>query len=346
MSRPHDPDWAALQQAISDAVARHVPGWTAPNTGDPGITLLQVFAFLLEDLVQREVLPEGAAVPVARVEHQLSQLGWRPSVEVSVDGERWDRVPTLEGAGSDARVFAIDETGAVVFGDGEHGRRPPEGSRVTVRFREGSGREAQETVAVQADWPLPARVRTVSSTAVGALRLDTRDMAHEAWSGLTRPRYVDGQLLTAADFRDEQEYHLRKHRRHQATLHGPGIVSGLRVEPTADRAAVTIARGMALDEGGREVYVPSDLCIAVPEGTTSPAFVVLLYAERLVDPAPIGGPPATAGDGESGHATRIEEGGQVLLSGTAHPGGVAIARLVQTPQGWRVDPSYDPPRTG
>lgn len=55
-----------------------------------------------------------------------------------VEGDRpipWRHVPRLDDARPDDRVFALDpDTGAVVFGDGRHGRRPPGGATIRVHL--------------------------------------------------------------------------------------------------------------------------------------------------------------------------------------------------------------------
>lgn len=62
---------------------------------------------------------------------------------VTVDGSLWRGVADLERAGSSDPVY-VAERGAdgsltLRFGDGQHGRRPPPGARVTVTYREGGG---------------------------------------------------------------------------------------------------------------------------------------------------------------------------------------------------------------
>jgi len=55
--------------------------------------------------------------------------------------EEWLEVPNLADSGPDDRHFTLDrETGRVIFGDGEHGRRPAPGSSVEAAYRCGSGR--------------------------------------------------------------------------------------------------------------------------------------------------------------------------------------------------------------
>jgi hypothetical protein len=75
---------------------------------------------------------------------------------VTVDGERWRRLPSgdaLRLAGPDSRVFVINEqTGTVQFGNGRTGARPPNGSRVRVRYRQG-GAAGNVVVSWEGAWP-------------------------------------------------------------------------------------------------------------------------------------------------------------------------------------------------
>ena len=67
--------------------------------------------------------------------------------------EEWIEVPSLAESGPDDRHFTLDrETGRVTFGDGEHGRRPEEGSAVEATYRCGgrSGNRAWLGLAVGA----------------------------------------------------------------------------------------------------------------------------------------------------------------------------------------------------
>lgn len=77
-----------------------------------------------------------------------------------------------------------------------------------------------------------------------------------------RTRYFDGQLLTAADLRDEQAYLRGKDRLHNSHLHGHGTVCGLRVahhpkEACRDRFVI-LESGLALDCCGHEIVVPEN----------------------------------------------------------------------------------------
>ena len=53
---------AALTTDIEAAVRRHTPGWTGPSTGDPGVTLLELLAWIAESLsgYQDQVAGESA----------------------------------------------------------------------------------------------------------------------------------------------------------------------------------------------------------------------------------------------------------------------------------------------
>lgn len=54
--------WAMLAQDLTARVKAYVPGWAGPNSHDPGITLLELFAFLTDQLMaqQDEVAGGGA----------------------------------------------------------------------------------------------------------------------------------------------------------------------------------------------------------------------------------------------------------------------------------------------
>jgi hypothetical protein len=80
---------------------------------------------------------------------------------------------------------------------------------------------------------------------------------------LERVSYFDGQMITAADMIDEEQYFLQKLRRHNRFLHGWGVVAGLdvRAAPTKDEPGrVRIDCGYALSPQGDEIYVPEAFC--------------------------------------------------------------------------------------
>jgi hypothetical protein len=66
--------------------------------------------------------------------------------------------------------------------------------------------------------------------------------------------------MNARDFTAEQDYFLSRHRLHQQSLHGTGIVCGLEVRPHPNRECaskgwVVITPGIAIDCYGREILV-------------------------------------------------------------------------------------------
>jgi hypothetical protein len=60
-------DWSPLAKALNRTMTEHAPGWTDRNDSDPGLTILELMAFLSEQtLFEREPVPGGAAA-AARV---------------------------------------------------------------------------------------------------------------------------------------------------------------------------------------------------------------------------------------------------------------------------------------
>ncbi len=62
-------------------------------------------------------------------------------VEVRVNGEAWTHAQSLLDAGPGDHVYVLNpETGAVTFGDGVNGRKPPVGGGdISVSYRCGDG---------------------------------------------------------------------------------------------------------------------------------------------------------------------------------------------------------------
>jgi len=114
--------------------------------------------------------------------------------------------------------------------------------------------------------------------------------------------YVTGYLLSAEDFTAEQDYVREKLRRHNRSLHQPGVVDGLEV--TLESPGVRVAPGFALDAAGNEI------CVPVAQGPPLPSIVeevylVLRYKEIGVNPIPVLGLP---GNGNAdGVPSRIQE---------------------------------------
>ncbi len=66
-----------IRTVLLDEVRAFAPGWTDQNESDPGVTLLQLFAFLAEALClrQKAMPPRGAAVAKRLAEAALSLTG-------------------------------------------------------------------------------------------------------------------------------------------------------------------------------------------------------------------------------------------------------------------------------
>src|SRR5688500_1880185 len=108
---------------------------------------------------------------------------------------------------------------------------------------------------------------------------------------LERPRFFPGKLLTTNDLALEQSYFLEKLKRHNRSLHGFGIVSGLKV--ASDSGKIVVDAGMALDCQGNEIIVPAvqTLTPAADGENWRTAYVNIRYAEYTSDPETIPGTP-------------------------------------------------------
>ncbi len=88
----------------------------------------------------------------------------------------------------------------------------------------------------------------------------------EPCDGLTclcRPRFYDGQLLTAADFTRLDQYIVSKDRLHNRYLHGVGVVCGLEAVCSPCDDTVTVRPGYALGPCGEDIVVCCDASVDV-----------------------------------------------------------------------------------
>lgn len=99
--------------------------------------------------------------------------------------------------------------------------------------------------------------------------------------GFVRNRYFEGLILTAKDLRDEQEYHISKSRFFHRCMYGSRIVCGLEVELI--RYQILIQKGLCLDCCGREIYLPTQNKISLPEKDDI-YYLVLSYKEIGINP--------------------------------------------------------------
>lgn len=163
---------------------------------------------------------------------------------------------------------------------------------------------------------------------------------------LERNRFFPGQLLTAEALKLEQDYFLQKLKRHNRSLHGCGVVSGLRVKVEAKQ--IVVEDGMALDCQGNEVVLESAKILAPSASMESwpVAYVNIRYAEDC-------GPEAGSESGVIRESVEIALGeencnrahrhlrARWLVCGKPHP--LTLAKLRHNAQGWRLDRRYRAP---
>jgi hypothetical protein len=237
---PTSIDGAALESLAADfrrAMQASFPQWTDPPESDPGVTLLEVFAFLAESLV----------------------------------------------------------------------------------FRTGEITERGRTAARRA------------ATALAALG----QACEPDGESRKRPLFFNGQLLDAATFAAEQDYHREKLRRLNRAVLGYGVVSGLavRVEPAdSGGGRIVVEPGHAIDRRGEQVSLPCRATLAVPAHGESAFVTVRLWEHACAAPPTAGGPP--------GGMPSVEEACLISVSPAVIPPAFALARLVRSGGRWQVDPLF------
>ena len=151
---------ARVRPQLEDLVERaraELRDWTDHTDSDPGVALLDLFAYLGELLGSyADRIADEAYLDTGRERRP----GRRDSLVLEVDGHPWRRVPDLADSGARDRHYAVsrrsDGASVVEFGDGVHGRRPPSrqldrgalparGRILSVLLQEGR-------VVVDADW--------------------------------------------------------------------------------------------------------------------------------------------------------------------------------------------------
>ena len=161
-----------------------------------------------------------------------------------------------------------------------------------------------------------------------------------------RPNFFSGKLLTAEDLAQEQEYVLDKFKRHNRTLHGFGIISGLKVSARAGQ--ITVAPGIALDCEGNELVVDSPQSIVPPEADGNCVRFVNL---RFVVKHPSGMFKTDAGESIESFKLSLDDENcnrghrhlraRWIACGTAHA--LTIAKLKLSSGKWRLERAYRPP---
>ncbi len=164
-----------------------------------------------------------------------------------------------------------------------------------------------------------------------------------------RPNFFAGKLLTQEDFELEQTYFREKLKRHNRSLHGFGIVSGLKV--SAGSGQIVVESGVALDCEGNEIVIGATQSIVSPAiGDQLTAYLNVRYFEAETDLIPCQ---------EGAQASTITESFQLSIDSEnfnrkhrhlrarwlacGQPHALTIAKLRRAAHGWRLDRGYRPP---
>jgi len=187
---------------------------------------------------------------------------------------------------------------------------------------------------------LPARHRDLLSSLVGKLTLLGGGLSC-ANTGLIRPRYFTGELLTADDFQAEQNYVRERIRRHNRCLFGSGIVRGLSVTVDPDCAeddelTIAVSPGCAIDACGEELIVCQKLKCKC-QVRVGPIYVAICLVDIPLDPVPV--------VGVNPEYSRIEESVAIRCHEHMPRAGVAIARIERIAGKWLLDAQFRPAKS-
>ena len=130
MSRDGGPTDRPQLEDLVHRARTELRDWTDTADSDPGVALLQLFAFVGD-------LLSSYSERLAAEAHLGG--GRRNEIEVEVDGHPWHQVTDLAGSGAEDPAFLVsrrdDGASVIEFGDGVHGRRPPSNNSIGVRYR-------------------------------------------------------------------------------------------------------------------------------------------------------------------------------------------------------------------
>lgn len=334
---PADDRLALLLRALREQASAGTPGWTDTNDSDPGVTLVNLLAYLAEQLESRAAeLPASSRADVARLGLQLARLDPDDApIRVHVDGEPWQAVSDFAAAAPDAAVFAVnDADGTIRFGDGVRGRRPADGSSVSATFRTGGGAAGAVSTTVVGRWPFDAEALRVGRRLPVGSASPVRDDDPFRPRQLERPNYVSGQLLTADDLALDQAYMREKFRRLQLASFDTGVIAGLlvTVDNSGDTPVIVVSPGSALDPQGELIVLDGEVSCPVPP-LSGDGLVLLRYVERGSAFSLAG--IASPGDGPAlPRPSRITEGAAISIADTMDEGAVLLARLTRAGEGW------------
>ena len=135
MSRDRGPTDRPQLEDLVHRARTELRDWTDVDRSDPGVTLVELFAFL------GELLLSSHSERLAGKTHLGGRR--RNEIEVEVEGHPWHQVTDLAGSGAQDAHYLLsrrdDGTSVIEFGDGVHGRRPPSNNSIGVRYRHGAG---------------------------------------------------------------------------------------------------------------------------------------------------------------------------------------------------------------
>src|SRR5262249_16329128 len=106
---------------------------------------------------------------------------------------------------------------------------------------------------------------------------------------LERLNYYNGRPLDAADFKTEQEYHIRTRRWLNKSLYTAGIARGLEVHAIPGVRHVMVSPGLALDSDGRGIILLEETDVEVcsyageNDGTVVGNYLVIEYSEEALE---------------------------------------------------------------
>ena len=109
---------------------------------------------------------------------------------------------------------------------------------------------------------------------------------------LKRMNFFTGFFTTAADWTQEQQYHLSRRKLHNRRLHTPGVMRGekseLKVIKKDSNSAfeITVLPGAALDDQGNEIYLAEERVLTIDPTQyqlPQPVYVAIYHYEEKTD---------------------------------------------------------------
>ncbi|MGD9535589.1 MAG: putative baseplate assembly protein [Alphaproteobacteria bacterium] len=134
-----------------------------------------------------------------------TDIAGAPALEIRVNGEQWQAVPSLYGRKPTERVFTARQNDAgeteIAFGDGVTGARLPTGAmNILARYRKGVGRAGNlktDQLSILLERPVGLRAVTNPLPAEGGVDPETRDDARAAAPTTVR---TFGRAVSLQDF--------------------------------------------------------------------------------------------------------------------------------------------------